>query len=309
MSHKLIGVAVHRSPTRSWPDNLARVGQLVEFFKSIGVSNPSISRIGAYRDAFAVFSHAAESGERMSISESDAVIQTMVEFQQLSTIMDAAAATARNDQWLRQLKKLAKGAAFLTAENERPSARDTQFECYLAAVFKLSGLAAELAEPDVVVTYRGCKVGFAAKRPRSERSVEAKIRLGARQVQASGLPGIVAIDLTGVVARGASLMLPDRDASIQFVEAVVQSFIERESGRIEVLIGSRAIAVLFSLQVPTLIGIPHRPQLLTATCWRFLTLSRDSQIVRLVAEIAATCQRGLFGPVTEGEQPRVVKTV
>lgn len=196
----------------------------------------------------------------MSIEQADNVIQTMVEFQQLSTIMEAATTSTAKAQWTRKLRKLAKGVAFVTEEDERPSTRDIQFECYLAAVLSLSGWPTAFAEPDVIITHNGSKIGFAAKRPRSERSLERKLRLGARQIQTSGLPGIVAVDLSGVLPRGVCVMPPDREASIKFVEDAVDAFVKREWSRIFTLVGNRATAVLLCLQLPTLIGVPDAPQ-------------------------------------------------
>lgn len=294
-------VALRRSPARSWPENFELVNELFDYFDRQGARNVAASRIAAYRNAFATFRHAAEAGERMPIEKAENVIQTMVEFQQLTKIMEAAKNSVRSSAWLKQLKKLASGVAYATQESGGPSARDTQFECYLAAVFELSGCSIMFAEPDVVVTHSELTFGVAAKRPRGTAGFEKNLRGGARQVAAFGHPGIVALDLSAALLRGTCITPADGPAAITFVEHTIDEFIAAEHPRIERFVAGRAIAALLCLQVPALVGIPHRPQLMTATCWRYVTLTDKPQLMRAIAKIANDSQHGLFGPPSQTE--------
>jgi hypothetical protein len=171
----------------------------------------------------------------------------------------------------------------------------------LQQVFALSGCSTIFAEPDVVVTHSELTFGIAAKRPRGTAGFEKNLRGGSRQVAASGRPGIVALDLSAALV-GASCITPtDGPAAITFVEQAVDTFIAAEHARIERFVAGRAIAALLCLQVPALVGIPHSPQLMTATCWRYVTLTDKPQLMRAIAKIAAGSERGLFGPWSHTE--------
>src|SRR5262249_19728527 len=93
------------------------------------------------------------------------------------------------------LQKLLAGHALPQSERHTIS-RDTQFELYIAAVFRRAGYEVQLEEPDVLVKVRGSWVGIAAKRPKTPKKIERRLREGRKQIERLGKPGIVAIDVS-----------------------------------------------------------------------------------------------------------------
>jgi len=303
METKTHSVAVRRSPLRPWPETLQLVSELYEFFGAQGVRKLAATRIRAYRDAFETFKQAADSGARLPRAEAEDVIETMVEFEQLRIIMDAAKKSLRPSAWVSQLKKLAAGPTFATAETAAASPRDTQFECFLGAVAARGGYDITFDEPDIVLHDGTFRFVVAAKRPRSVSSVEKNCRKAARQIAASGLPGVIALDLTHALHAGWCLTPETREDALSIAEESVETFLAAHEPLLKRYVNRRAAAVLVSVHLPAIIGIPTQPQLMTAVAWRFMNISNDLVEITWLAAFAKRCINGLFGPVTPDEPP------
>jgi len=74
-------------------------------------------------------------------------------------------------------------------------ARDKQFELYITitALFANSGFPVSLCEPDVQFEHEGKSYGIAAKRISSKRKLAKRVREGIKQLEKSGLRGLLAI--------------------------------------------------------------------------------------------------------------------
>jgi hypothetical protein len=74
-------------------------------------------------------------------------------------------------------------------------ARDKQFELYITitALFANSGFPVSLCEPDVQFEHEGKSYGIAAKRISSKRKLAKRVREGTKQLEKSGLRGLLAI--------------------------------------------------------------------------------------------------------------------
>lgn len=73
--------------------------------------------------------------------------------------------------------------------------RDFLFEHYVAAQFKGAGCTVVAGEPDWIANYHGYSFGIAAKRFRI-KSLEKNIKKARDQIKTSGLPGLIAIDVS-----------------------------------------------------------------------------------------------------------------
>jgi hypothetical protein len=271
------------------------------FFKSLGEPKIGASRVRAYRDAYACFREAALWGSTMTPQDGEHVLETMAEFRQLEVIVNASAAMPASRQWRMQLKKLISGAAFVAGHKNSGSARDSQFECLIAAVAQSSGYEISFAEPDVMVhDTRGFHFGIAAKRPRHFGSVERNCRTGARQVAKSGHPGIVALDLTSCYFGAMPRMIASPDAANTLVAEAVGQFVVTNAADLIRWVNRRAAAILLTLQIPVLVDSQERPQLLTATCWRVVGLPHIEDR-SWILQFAARCERGLFGTLGDTE--------
>lgn len=296
-------VAVRRSPLRPWPETLQLVAELYSFFQAQDVPRLAATRIRAYQEAFERFKRAAESGERLPRDQAENVIETMVEFEQLRIIMEAVKLSTTPATWKSQLRKLARGPTFATAETAAASPRDTQYECFLGAVAARGGYQVTFDEPDIVVGDDRVRFVIAAKRPRSTASVEKNCRKAARQIAATGLPGLIAIDLTHALHMAWCLTPSTREDALATVEESVEGFLVAHEALLKRCVGGRAAAVLATVHLPAVIGIPMKPQLMTAVAWRFLNLTADRGEMTWVAAFAKRSIDGLFGPKMPDEPP------
>lgn len=74
--------------------------------------------------------------------------------------------------------------------------RDAQAELYIAAVCQKAGLSPTFDEPDVRCTLDGSAFGIAVKRVKSESQLEKHIRKAARQIEGTGIPGHITLDVS-----------------------------------------------------------------------------------------------------------------
>ena len=299
----LRNVAIRRSPIRPWSETLALVSELYSFFGAQDVPKLAATRIRTYRDAFETFRRAAETGVQLGRDEAEDVIETMVEFEQLRIIMDAAKNAPSPSIWREQLQKLASGPTFGTDETKAVSPRDSQFECFLAAVAARGGYEVTFAEPDVFLKYEDLSFGIAAKRLRSLSSLEKNCRKAARQITKSGRPGVIALDLTHPLHLGRCLTPPTRDDAIAFAQSSVGAFLEPRESLLHQWVGGRALALLATVHIPAIIGIPEKPQLMTAVAWHVYPLTNGHSEITWLAAFAKRCINGLFGPRAPEEPP------
>lgn len=94
------------------------------------------------------------------------------------------------------LRDLVSGPLDPAAERVESRARDRDFELFVAAICRRSGLKVGLAEPDVLcTTARGIRA-VAAKRLSSRKRVRENVSRAARQISGCGYPGFVFLDVT-----------------------------------------------------------------------------------------------------------------
>ncbi len=85
----------------------------------------------------------------------------------------------------------------LVVEGPRGTARDTQFELFLAAMLRLGGVSVADGEPDLLMGYGTSEVGVAAKRIRSLNidQVQKNARDAASQIERESVRGWIALNL------------------------------------------------------------------------------------------------------------------
>lgn len=127
--------------------------------------------------------------------------------------------------------------------DRNPLARSTQFELYLAGLFRMGDVRVMLAEPDLLIDYQGTPCGVAAKRVRSFRQAPRCAREAADQLRASGRPGFVAVNVDVLLKLrsdlpGPEATLAERLAVINEIEATMA---EREHVLGTITIGRDAV--------------------------------------------------------------------
>ena len=89
----------------------------------------------------------------------------------------------------------------LNPANDKPSsrARDREFELFIAAACRRSGIKTWLGEPDVLFEIGKTTYSVAAKRLSSPKQVEKNITKAERQIAKAGYPGLIVIDVTRIL--------------------------------------------------------------------------------------------------------------
>lgn len=166
-----------------------KVGELISYIEGSGLSVHPGSRLRVYEG---VFEDCWSSASQDCPTESVALRESM-QFLHIARLLRTHDSTLLRDK----LSSALGGAPIAADDANGSKARSDQAELYLAALLLTCGLTVELAEPDLVVTVRdGTTVPVAIKRPRSEQKVQSNLRKAARQIDRSGRPGIIALDLS-----------------------------------------------------------------------------------------------------------------
>jgi hypothetical protein len=179
------------------------------------------------------------------------------------------------------------------------TAWDFQFEAYVAAVAQLSGYQIDFAEPDIIIHDGATRLGIAAKRPRGQNGVRRNLEKAVKQINKSGLDGLIALDCSFIVADGRSLTATTLQNAALAAKTLVQEFVERNVTNIRTIsFGQNVIGIIFTLHMPaTLVDEEWKraTQMVSAYRWTVLPVI-DSNDVRLktVLNFTEQCQRGLF---------------
>jgi hypothetical protein len=92
------------------------------------------------------------------------------------------------------LLALLKGSINLL-HREQSKAKDTLWELELLKIFRNIGIKASLEEPDIVVEFKGAKIGIACKKFYSEANVSKVLSIAISQIERAFDFGIVAVNL------------------------------------------------------------------------------------------------------------------
>lgn len=281
-------------PLRPWPDTLAAVEDLCTFFEQHGVRQLARTRIGIYRAVFEKFRLAAARDFKMARDDADDLIETLVEIEQLRTVMNAVAATRKPALWTRKVRELAKGLPFTSAEKDTASPRDTQFECFLAAAAALGSYSIRFEEPDILISGFDAEFSIAAKRLRSLNTLERRCRSAARQIVAAKVPGLVALDLTRALHPDWCLTPPTPEDALAIAEESLEGLLKDKEVLLRRWVGGRALGLVACIHLPAVIGSATSPQLMSIVAWRFVTWAEDRRGQEIIATFAKRCVEGLF---------------
>jgi hypothetical protein len=122
-------------------------------------------------------------------------------------------------------------------------------------VFELSGCTVQFEEPpDLLITTDTFKIGCAAKRLRTTRKTEANCRDAVDQIRRSGLPGIVALDISFALGAEGCINTNDRSGGRIFVKTRVLQYLEEYGGVLaKICDADDIIGVFIYLHMPMLV--------------------------------------------------------
>lgn len=119
------------------------------------------------------------------------------------TLLEAyliSTATEQADAALRERLTWLLSGADLAADDSNGTARDVQFELFVAAALAHGGvLGVRLCEPDVRIRAGEAELGVAVKRVQSARKSTRRVREAVRQIRGQGLTGFIVLNLDRLV--------------------------------------------------------------------------------------------------------------
>lgn len=290
---------IERCNFNEWDENLREIEAIYAAFQSLGVPTVSLSRINAYRQAFKSLLVYSQQKRQLDLPLAGSIVNTMVEFHQMKTIVKAVKSSKNPEVWKDRLRPLISGAEFATRESNTASARDLQFESFVGAVCELSGYTIRYAEPDIILTEDSEVFGIAAKRPRNTLKIEKNYKKAVHQIRDSGLPGLIAIDLSFALQKDKCINTNDLSGAQMLVEEVANRFVRINYDRLRNLsTDDKILGALVHVQMPVInFGHPAGPQLATAIRWTVAPFNKsDEEAFRWGCAFSRKCEVGLFGP-------------
>jgi hypothetical protein len=129
--------------------------------------------------------------------------------------------------------------------------------------------------------------------------LQANCRKAVDQIERSGLPGLVALDLSLALYPSKCINTNDLEGAIFFVEEAVRAFTQANLQWLTAVCrGNQSFGALLTVHLPVLnFGHPGGPQFATAKRWDIMLLcSRDHPGFQWGLDFARRCELGLFGP-------------
>lgn len=125
----------------------------------------------------------------------DTALEAERDMQLLGFVFDQSYAHGNQSDLQSLVERMLDDSVLPQDNREQSKGRDTQFELFVAAICQGAGFGpVDYQEPDVTCMVQGTRIGVAAKRIKSETQVKKRIPKAAKQIQASGLLGVIALD-------------------------------------------------------------------------------------------------------------------
>lgn len=225
-----------RYPRVAYETIVGEAIQIEETLVRCGVSPTTNSRIAKYRRIIEEFTKKAAARQLSANFDWVLLHQALCEISQFGTIIKTLMQPPISQEWSFRLAQLVSGQVLPQSEMEQSRARDAQFELNIAAHCRAAGYAIESKEPDVLVRDSTGDFGIAAKRPKSAKTLERHIRKASKQIQKSGVDGIVAVDLSLIHNPENKILLTKKpEEGIKVVQTAADTFVELNKKRIRSL--------------------------------------------------------------------------
>lgn len=127
--------------------------------------------------------------------EFEPVLEAERDMQLLAFVFDQLGSRHQEAPYGELLKKLIDDSILPRHDRTQSVGRNSAFELFVGAICTSAQLLpVEWEEPDVTVTLAGTKYGFAAKRVKSVKTLEARVRKAVELIERSGMPGLIVLD-------------------------------------------------------------------------------------------------------------------
>jgi hypothetical protein len=286
---------------KSFSEQERTLKEVFDLLESFGFAINS-SRIRSYRDSLKAIRDKAALNRNLSFDNGMQLLCTIVELTELGKILKAAKTAPDISLWRNQLEKLISGTHARIPSKLSP-AWDFQFETFIASVIQLSDYEVAFEEPDVIVKDRRDCFGIAAKRPKTEQAIKRNLDKAAKQINNSGVDGIIALDCSAIIANGKAITTTDYPRAIVFVKELLDRLMEQNLSTIHrVKIGDHVFGVLLSLHMPvTIVDMDWQraESFCSAFRWTLIPLVNPlDPRFDTVLRFAKNCEKGLFAEHT-----------
>lgn len=292
------GYDVFHEGNTSWEDIQSKLTSIQSVHAELGFSNFRSTRIGAYSDVLEKLKHKSDSAQPIGQHLAVRLLNAMVELQQITKIIEAFHSSSRPQHWMQRLQQLFHSAEFPDRESHSQSARDSQFESFIGAVFELSGLEVQFAEPDIIIADGLDQIGIAAKRPRNTQKIERNCIKASKQITNSKSKGLIAIDLSFALHLNQCLNCLELEDCNTWLEHESKRLICRYHELFKNACRHRdVLGVLVHLHVPVINhGKTPVPKIATAIRWTIAPFpSSAHDAVDWAKRYVKSCSQGLFG--------------
>jgi hypothetical protein len=165
---------------------------VIDTIEAAGVSVPDSSRLWRMHRLY----NSGLTTIEQSHPDYEMALEAERDLQLLAFVFDQCGATALSEGYLERLRLLVGDSVLPQDDPINSPGRDAGFELYAGAICSAAQFLPVIwEEPDVTCVLNGVKYGFPAKRIKSLRSLEQRIRDAVRQIRRSGLPGVIVLDV------------------------------------------------------------------------------------------------------------------
>ena len=185
----------------TWGDLLQVLNDTFGVLRRYGIELVPGCRYARYKRLLELVSSGRRDELRQTPQAMLRLLQACVEIRELSQIVGVFAQPHFGDQHIARIRRIALKGNELPAGNpelgvgtERTSrARDCQFETYCGALCRMAQLEPRFTEPDVVAKVEGVSLGIAAKRVKSRKRINERVRQATNQIEQRRKPGVIMI--------------------------------------------------------------------------------------------------------------------
>ena len=159
--------------------------------------------------------------------------------------------------------------AVLPGNDRNYTARNLQFQYFLAARLAHSGFTVTLEEPDAVFIHENTQLGIAAKRPVSPRQLVGRVKEGLRQLQKTRSAGFVAVSLDRLLKISDPYLVAGGEAALdEAARETLRNTLAPYARSIKDNIADTTVTgIIFSLTLIGCVRVPWQPAHTTAMIW------------------------------------------
>lgn len=196
VTYSLMTFDESKSEYNSWDEEGDKLDELISILEANDLSIKAGSRLFRYRRILNALKNEQINDLPNDFTEKH-FHQIAIEIHQLHTGITELNESLYFPDWSKKLNFLVSGTE-LPEIDKNYSARNYQFELYIAGLLKKSGIEPICEEPDIQIKRETLEFGVAVKRPNSFKKLDENLRKARNQIVETDIPGLIIIDVTRI---------------------------------------------------------------------------------------------------------------